>query len=312
MRSKVMLMKKGARSPLTACDIAIAMRGWCAALLLVVQGCATPSGSSARPDLEEHEGEARVSSPSAVVRINEELTAERVARDAWVVTHDAGLVPANTLVVRMPDGTVVLCSSPYESDSTRVMLRWLRETLRPSRVVAINTHFHPDGMAGNEAYREAGVETWASDLTQELFEARGAEVHDMTARAVGAPLRERMERTKLVGAARTFEHQEGLTLELGGEVVRVLYPGPAHTRDNVVVHFPGRRLLFGGCMVRAADATIRYTGDADVDRWEASVASLLPLAPEVVVPGHGASGGGELLRHTLDVVRAARSSPKRR
>ncbi len=240
-----------------------------------------------------------------VVKIDDELTARRVAKDAYLITHHAGLVPANSLVVRMGDGTLVLCSSPYETEATRALVRWMRGAFRPPRIVAINTHFHPDGTGGNEAFAQEGVETYASDLTQRLLEARGAEVRDQTAAAVEEPLRARLTRMKIVPAARTFNAKEGLTLTFGGESIRVLYPGAAHSPDNVVVFFPAQRLLFGGCMIRAATAKIGYTGDADVERWEAAVRALDAFAPEVVIPGHGDPGGPDLLRHTAHLAREA-------
>lgn len=36
---------------------------------------------------------------------------------------------ANVLAVRMEDGTVVICSSPYDTETTRVLVRALREVL---------------------------------------------------------------------------------------------------------------------------------------------------------------------------------------
>lgn len=46
--------------------------------------------------------------------------------------------------------------------------------------------------------------------------------------------------------------------------------------------------------------------DADLEHWEEAVRSLQPLDAGVVVPGHGAVGGPELLLNTIEVVRAAR------
>lgn len=289
------------------------VRGCGVALFLALQGCA--SSTAAGPGRQGAEGRdvqsqalARLEAAGSVARINDVLAVRRVARDAYVVTQEAGLVPANILVVRMPDGTLVLSSSPYDTGTTRAMLGWLRDTFHPRRMVAINTHFHPDGIAGNEAYSEAGVETYASTQTQELLLARGATVKDQTARAVEQPLRASMEQTRIVPAKHTFEAKEGLKLEFGGETVQVFYPGPAHSPDNVSVFFPSRKVLFGGCMIRAATAKLGYRGDADVANWEAATQSLEPFAPLVVVPGHGAPGGAELLQHTKEVAREARSA----
>lgn len=289
-----------------------AMRWCCAIVCLALQSCAGTTPATEARGVTAGDQEAAVSDQpldgAQEVRISGELIARRVARDAYVIMHDAGLVPANVLAVRMPDGTLVLCSSPYETEATHAMLRWLRDTFRPRRIVAINTHFHPDGTGGNEAYKQAGVETYASDSTQELLATRGADVRDATAQAMGSPLRARMERMQIVPALHTFKAQEGLTLTFGGESVQVFYPGAAHSPDNVVVYFPAQALLFGGCMIRAASAKLGYTGDADVENWAAAARSIEPFAPRIIIPGHGDPGGIELLQHTIDLAQAAQGA----
>lgn len=241
-------------------------------------------------------------------RIAGELVVHRVARDAWVITHEP-FHGSNVLVVRMADGSLVICSSPFETQGTRAMVAWLKETFHPTRIVAINTHFHADGTGGNEAYAEAGVQTYASDDTQKLLAARGVGVRDDAASGLPEPaLRARVLKTRIVAAAHTFPARDGLALTIAGEPVRVVHPGPGHSADNVVVHFPQRDLLFGGCMIKAGDS-IGYIGDADLSRWEASVRALDALPASVVVPGHGPTGGRELLDNTIALVRAARKTP---
>lgn len=228
-----------------------------------------------------------------------------VAPGAYLVTHQP-FHASNVLVVRMADSTLVICSSPFETEGTRALLRWLRSTFRPRRMIAINTHFHLDGTGGNAAYREAGVETIASEATAALLASHGAALRDGAAEAFEDPaLRARVARTELVAPRRTFAAKGGLTLRIAGEEIRVLHPGHAHSPDNVVVHFPARDILFGGCMIKAAGASIGYTGDADLARWQAAVAALEPLAPRIVIPGHGPPGGRELLAGTIEIVRGA-------
>jgi glyoxylase-like metal-dependent hydrolase (beta-lactamase superfamily II) len=261
--------------------------------LVAVTACAGPSRSPAALHI------------AGELRIDRELVAREVAPGAYVVTH----VPfhaSNVLVVRMPDDTLVICSSPFETVGTRALLRWLERTFHPRRMVAINTHFHLDGSGGNAAYHAAGVETIASTRTAALIAERGPALRAGSAESFEDPaLRARVEHVPLVAPRRTFDPARGLTLRFGGEEVRIIAPGPAHSPDNVVVHFPARQLLFGGCMIKASGASIGYTGDADLGHWEAAVHSLEPLAPRVVVPGHGAVGGPELFAATIAIVRAA-------
>jgi metallo-beta-lactamase class B len=241
-------------------------------------------------------------------RIDAELSFRRVARDAYVVVHEP-FHASNVLVVRMADGTVVVSSSPFETEGARALVAWIEKTFQPKRIIAIDTHFHLDGTAGNDAYTEAGVEVHASDLTQSLLTERGARLRDDAAAGFTDPaLRARIERVRIVPAAHTFRAADGKAFRFAGEEVRVLYPGPAHSPDNVVVHFPARRLLFGGCMIKNSES-IGYTGDADLSRWEAAVHELEPLAPAVVIPGHGDPGGPELFDTTIGLVRDALSRP---
>src|SRR6185295_1176566 len=178
------------------------------------------------------------------VRIDDDLTVRKVAPGAFVVTENPGF-ESNVLVVLLQDGkTAVVCSSPLDGSATRALLSWIRESFAPTRIIDINTHYHPDGTAGNEAYAEAGVETYSTPRTKELLAKNGEHVREECAAALGTgPLAERVRATRVMPAARTFDEAKGLTLTFGDEVVRVVYPGPAHSPDNVVVHFPSRDLL---------------------------------------------------------------------
>jgi len=240
--------------------------------------------------------------PGDVSRIDDELVVKAVGPDAFVVTHEA-FVSANILVVRMPDGTVIVCSSPVETEATRVLVAWVRAALAPSQIVAINTHFHMDGTGGNQAYEELGVVTYASEHTQALVGEKGKR----SQRGTAAEFDERVEAVKIMPAKRTFAEHDGLQLTFGGEEVRVLYPGAAHSPDNVLVFFPGRQLLFGGCMIKAS-RSIGYIGDADLEHWEQAVEFARHLGAKVVVPGHGKVSGADLFDLTISDVRNARAA----
>jgi glyoxylase-like metal-dependent hydrolase (beta-lactamase superfamily II) len=254
---------------------------------------------------------SRCAGPSAYLNVQRELTEQSLGVDALIVRHDPGFAPANVLAARMPDGTIVLCSSPYDTEATRLMVRRLRQKWGSGRVIAINVHFHPDGTAGNAGYALEGVETYGSELTADTLARRGRKVWDVTARGAPAAVRPRLEATPIVPPSRTFRAAEGLRLTFGGEAVQVFYPGPGHSPDNVVVYFPSRRLLFGGDLIRAARAGVGYRDDAELTRWPAAIEALSAFPADVVVPGHGAPGGAELLAHTLEVVREASAKPTR-
>lgn len=275
--------------------------------LIAMLACAGGAEPAAHPEKPRPAPDLRI---EGELRVGGELVVRQVAPAAYLVTHEP-FHASNVLVVRMADGTLVVCSSPFETEGTRAMLRWLESQFHPRHIIAINTHFHFDGTGGNAAYRAAGVETIGSAQTAALLAERGGRLREGSAASFEQPaLRARVERLELVAPVRTFDPAAGLVLPIAGEEVHVIYPGPAHSPDNVVVHFPARHLLFGGCMIRANGSSIGYTGDADLDHWEQAVHSLEPLAPRVVVPGHGAVGGPELLAGTIELVRTARGEKK--
>lgn len=241
-------------------------------------------------------------------RIDEELAVRALAVDTYLVVHEP-FVAANVLVAKMPDGTVVICSSPFETEASRALVAWIKSTLKPARIIAINTHFHFDGTAGNDAYRELGVETYASELTQRLLKTRGAAMQAKTASQFEGAERDRMLAMKLAPAAHTFDERAGLSMRFGDEEVRVVYPGAAHSPDNVVVFFPARAVLFGGCMLKGSQS-VGFIGDADLEHWENAVEIARGLGARIVVPGHGPVGGPELFDLTASVVRRARARKK--
>ena len=196
-----------------------------------------------------------------------------------MVTHERPF-PANSVVVDAADGTLVLVGSPYTAEATRAVLAWLHDRFGERKRAAIDTHFHDDaGIGGNPVFRAAGIPIYGSEATARLL----AE-HD----------------PKAIAPDHLFAIESGLELDLG-EPVKVAFPGPGHTRDNVVVYFPRRRLLVGGCLVKAGDS-IGNTADADMAGWASSVAALASYDVDWIIPGHGDRFDRGLIAHSIDVV----------
>lgn len=273
-----------------------------ASILLALMACTgSRSAGAPVPDRPSRAEEARVLPQEETLRPG--LTARRIARETWVVTH-VEAHSSNVLVARMADGTVLLASSPFDADSAKVMVDWIRERWAPERMVAINTHWHLDGTAGNAAYRDAGVDIYASTHTQALSLERGPSMREDAGDGLPASVNARVRATPVVPANHTFEASEGLTLTLGGEPVKVVFPGPAHSRDNVVVWLPERGVLFGGCMLKLGNS-LGNLGDASVPDWSEALLPLASMAPSIVVPGHGPTGGPEIIANTQRLVREA-------
>ena len=205
----------------------------------------------------------------------------------------------------MPDAVALLVSTPFDDISTRAVVSWIRAELRPSRIVAINTHFHADGAGGNAALVADGIEVWASEATAELIEvgfeeSRGEGVAYLES-TDQADLAARLAAVRSVAPTHTLADGSDHEMSFAGERVRIVDPGPAHSFDNVAVYFPDRGVLFGGCMVRAT-SSLGHIADADIEHWPAAIEALMELGAQVVVPGHGSVGGGELLDNTAALL----------
>jgi len=232
------------------------------------------------------------------------LTALQLAEGAWVVTSDAPW-PANVLVVRMADGTVVLADTPPTERWTAELLDWIDRRLSPAGVVAVNSHYHVDAVGGNRVLRQRGIPIWGSELTAELVSTKAAGILEELKRSTAGTEDEGLfDQPDLLGPDQLIPEGGSKTLELGGQEVVILDPGPAHSQDNVVVWFPDRRILFGGCMVKASDSP-GYLGDASLEHWPEALDRLRALVPARVVPGHGHRFDPGVLELTEEVVRKA-------
>ncbi|MCA9726815.1 MAG: metallo-beta-lactamase [Candidatus Eisenbacteria bacterium] len=250
---------------------------------------------------------AQTEAPTEPFELEHHLKVGPLDSGAFVVT-DVDYFRSNTLVVKMADGTVVIVSSPYENLGTATLMEWIDRALSPVRVVAINTHFHLDGTGGNDVFHQEGVEIWASKLTRDLQITEGPNVLAESLQYFGTPeLKDRVLRSHVVPAEHAFPLEDGKVFDFSGESVRVFFPGPAHSPDNVVVYFPGRKLLFGGCMIKPE--TLGYLRDANIAEWATSARRLRRFDADVVVPGHGKWGGAELIERTIEVAEAAAKSP---
>lgn len=103
-------------------------------------------------------------------------------------------------------------------------------------------------------------------------------------------------------------------LDLGGRVVQLVYPGPAHTGHDLAVHVPDAGVLFAGDLLENG-APPSFGPDSYRRDWAAAVGLLLDVgaAPsatgtQVFVPGHGDPlSPDEAVAQHADLLRIART-----
>jgi glyoxylase-like metal-dependent hydrolase (beta-lactamase superfamily II) len=239
---------------------------------------------------------------AAEERIAPDLTVATIADRAYLVTHERPW-PANALLVEMTDGTLVLVNTTYRPEAAEALLRWVDRRFGRRPMVAIDTHFHADVLGGNEALIRRGVPVYGSDATVVALRERGERFRALMLEwLAGDVAQTRIWReATFVPPDHVFPAEKGLTLAFDGQNVHVLFPGPAHAPDNVVVFFPREGILFAGCLA-IFGPRLGNLSDADVGAWPAAVRRVAELGAKIVVPGHGRPGGPELLANTLEVL----------
>jgi glyoxylase-like metal-dependent hydrolase (beta-lactamase superfamily II) len=262
-------------------------------------GCATrtdavSSANAANPRLRQ------------TIDLQAGLQLRTVGTGAYEITH-ALPWPANSLLVEMADRTLVLVGTPYTPEATQRLLTWARSRFGERRIVAINNGFHVDNLGGNSALRAANIPVYGSDLTVSLLRERGEKTRQHILEMIGiraAPAYAEHATIPYVPPDHVFPITGGLVLKFGTEEVQVIYPGPSQAPDKVVVFFPSRGLLYGGCMILSGNK-VGNIADADLESWPRAVRTLAELPATVVIPGHGDRLDPNLIQNTLDVLTRA-------
>ncbi len=236
--------------------------------------------------------------------LSKDLYIRLVQPGVYVITHSFPW-PANSMIVEMGNSELVLVDTPYTPEATWEVLQWVENRFGERKITAINTGFHYDNLGGNSFLIEEGIPVYGSQATVELLEERGEEMRDLALSWLQDPqyqsYRETHEALVYTPPTKLFNLEEGLQLEFGDESVQVYYPGQSHSPDNVVVYFPGRKILFGTCMIIGWDA-VGNTTDADLEAWPISIRDLARFEFDLLVPGHGDRLDPGLLDHTLSLL----------
>lgn len=199
---------------------------------------------------------------------------------SYLETEEWGRVACNGIVVVLGNEALVI-DTPVNVMASKELLKVLTQTMRVKVLGVVATHFHEDCLGGLQAFHDEGIFSYSIGKTRALAEKAGY-----------VP-------PKAIMTGR-------YTFSIDGEPVHLGYYGAGHTEDNIVAYFPKDRVLFGGCLVKSLGAGKGNLADADVKAWPETVRKVMEAYPEVevVVPGHGKTGGKELLEFTIGLFKS--------
>lgn len=179
---------------------------------------------------------------------------------------------------------VAVIDSGYSPGMAEEMLKRIREiTPLPVRYV-INTNSQPHRFMGNDVFRKAGAEIFASREAAARMENEGAGLAATVARTLG--MKE--------GAVPVpqppgplIDPGQSVSLDLGGGVsIKVTHFGRAHTRGSLVVEVAPDQTVFAGDILYSG-RLLALLPDSHVTEWIAAYDKLRSLKAKRFVPGHG-------------------------
>ena len=197
-------------------------------------------------------------------------------------------VPANGMYLLTDKGTV-LFDSPWDTTQFQPLLDSIRIRHHQEVVICIATHFHEDRTAGLEYYRQLGLKTYTTKLTDQLSSKRG------------------MKRAE-------FLLEKDTVFSIGQHRFETYFPGPGHAPDNIVIWFDKERVLYGGCLVKSVnDKDLGNLGDANILAYSTTIKRVQKkfARPRYIVPGHNDWTNIKSLRHTLDMAKALKRNNAR-
>jgi metallo-beta-lactamase class B len=218
------------------------------------------------------------------IEVADDIEVVQISQHCYVHVSYTTLPPYGRIgsngVLFVVDHEALLFDTPMNDSLTEQLVRWIEDSLCVRIAGFVPNHWHDDCIGGLGYLNRVGIPSYASGKTI------------AAAKANGMPVPQK-------GFA------DSLVLSLGGETVRCKFLGAGHAHDNIVTWFPSDSVLFPGCMVKEANSlSLGNLSDADLSEWPKTIARVIDSYPgaRAVVPGHGAWGGVELLRHTQELL----------
>lgn len=256
-------------------------------LLIAAALCACAAKPSSRRDIAEADS---LPEPSL----------EQIADGVWIHKSYKDIEPWGPIlsqgIIIKTNAGVFLVDTAWSDEDTEKLLQLAKMETGHLPSAAIVTHAHQDKMGGMQALHDAGIQTWAYALTNEdapkrsLIPAEGQFGNTFAGDANDSPFDD---------ADNSARKESGLT---------TYFPGPGHSRDNIVVYYAPAKILFGGCLIRPGGSkNLGNTADADIANWANAVRKVAAEFPdaEIIIPSHGPKGGRELFGHTDALAEAA-------
>ncbi len=202
-------------------------------------------------------------------------------------TYEGTKVPANGMYLVTNSG-VVMFDTPWDTTQFQPLLDSIKRRHNKNVIMCFATHWHSDKTAGLEYYRQKGIKTFTTVLTDELSKKNNK------------------KRAEFLMSKDTVFH-------VGQYSFETYYPGEGHTADNIVIWFKEERILYAGCLVKGADdESLGYLGDANKMAYESTLINVKRKfrKPTFIIIAHSDWRNKHSLKHSIEMARELRKKSK--
>jgi len=189
--------------------------------------------------------------------------------------------PSNGAYLLGKEGAILI-DTPWDTTQVRPLLDSIESKHHKRVLSCIATHSHDDRTGGFAILHELNISTYARTETDEICRQN------------------QIERPKYTFSADTV-------MRFSDIEIQTYFGGEGHTVDNIVIWSPMLKVLYGGCLVKSANAKgLGYIKEANLTEWPETISRVREKFGDAlyVIPGHGFEGwrGLVCLNHTLNLL----------
>ena len=195
-------------------------------------------------------------------------------------TYEGSQLPANGMYLLTNNG-VLLFDTPWDTTQFQPLLDSIKLKHNKSVTLCIASHWHGDRTEGLEYYKQKGIKTYTTLLTDELSK------------------KNHKKRAEFLMAKDTVFNTDQYSFE-------TYYPGEGHTADNIIIWFRKEKILYGGCLIKGADAeNLGYLGDANMAAYESTLKKVQKKCPDpkFIIISHSDWNNINSLKHSIKLAR---------
>lgn len=194
-------------------------------------------------------------------------------------TYEGYQVPANGMYLVTGKG-VVMFDTPWDTTQFQPLLDSIKLKHNKNVIAALATHWHSDKTAGLEYYRQQGIKTYTTVLTDEISKKNN---------------KKRAE----------FLMTKDTVFTFGQYSFETYFPGEGHTVDNIIIWFNKKKILYGGCLIKGTDSEdLGYLGDANVTAYATTLKNVQQKCrnPKFIIIAHSDWNNINSLKHSIKLA----------